>query len=120
MSKIKFAVIGYGNIGKRHVQHIIAHPEAELVAICDVPEKTIEEESLQSIKQYSDIDLMLQEIDADVINVCTPNYLHHPHTITALNAGFHVVCEKPMAISSAECEDMIETAKKTNKTIFVV
>lgn len=120
MSKIKFAVIGYGNIGKRHVHHIIAHPEAELVAICDIPEKTIEEESLQSIKRYTDINIMLQEIDADVINVCTPNYLHHPHTISALNAGFHVVCEKPMAISSAECEDMIETAKKTDKTIFVV
>jgi predicted dehydrogenase len=120
MSKIKFAVIGYGNIGKRHVQHIMAHPEAELVAICDIPYKTIEEESLQSIKRYSDIDLMLQEIDADVINVCTPNYLHHPHTITALNAGFHVVCEKPMAISSAECDEMIETARKTDKTIFVV
>jgi predicted dehydrogenase len=120
MSKIKFAVIGYGNIGKRHVHHIIAHPEAELVAICDIPEKTIEEESLQSIKRYTDINIMLQEIDTDVINVCTPNYLHHPHTISALNAGFHVVCEKPMAISSAECEDMIETAKKTDKTIFVV
>jgi len=120
MSKLKFAVVGYGNIGKRHVHHILAHPEAELVAICDVHEKIIEEQALQSIKRYTNIEQMLQEIDANVINVCTPNYLHHPHTIAALKAGFHVVCEKPMAISSAECEDMIQTASLSDKTIFVV
>jgi UDP-N-acetyl-2-amino-2-deoxyglucuronate dehydrogenase len=120
MNKIKFAVVGYGNIGKRHVHHILSHPEAELVAICDLPEKIIDEQALKSIKRYTNIDQMLQEIDAHVINVCTPNYLHHPHTIAALKASFHVVCEKPMAISSAECEDMIQTASLSDKTIFVV
>lgn len=120
MTKIKFAVIGYGNIGKRHVHHILANPDAELVGICDLhPEKILGEE-LKSIPVYTHHLDLLKHTNADVVNVCTPNYLHSIHTIDALNMGKHVVCEKPMATSVAECQLMIEAAEKNTKTIFVV
>ncbi|MCC7030187.1 MAG: Gfo/Idh/MocA family oxidoreductase [Chitinophagaceae bacterium] len=120
MSKIKFAIIGYGNIGKRHAHHILANPEAELTAICEVPEFIFDTSMPAGIKTYHDIELFLKDCDADVVNVCTPNYLHHAHTIKALQSGRHVVCEKPMAVSSSQCDEMINVAEKMQKTIYVV
>ena len=63
---------------------------------------------------------MLAENKPDVVSVCTPNGLHAKHTIAALRAGCHVVCEKPMAISSIDCRQMIDTAKDNGKTLFIV
>jgi predicted dehydrogenase len=63
---------------------------------------------------------MLDSSASDVLCVCTPNYLHEPHTITGLNAGRHTVVEKPMAISITECDRMIAAAQKTGKIIFAV
>lgn len=120
MTKTKFAIIGYGNIGKRHAQHIISHPEAQLSAVCELPGVQIDDSLPITVRRFTDIETFLQECDADVVNVCTPNYLHHPHTIAALQYQRHVVCEKPMAISSVQCQEMIDAAEKANKTIFVV
>jgi UDP-N-acetyl-2-amino-2-deoxyglucuronate dehydrogenase len=120
MSKIKFAVVGIGNIGNRHVQHILSHPEADLVGLCDINLDKIEPHLKESTPCFNDLNQMLSTVNADVINVCTPNYLHQLHTITSLNAGTHVVCEKPMAMSSIECDNMIHAANESSKTIFVV
>ncbi len=120
MNKIKFGILGLGNIGKRHAQHILQHPAAELVGICDVPTYDTNNNPYPDIPFYTQIDQFIQESNAEVINICTPNYLHHPHTIRALELGKHVVCEKPMAISSIQCEDMIAAAEKARKKIFVV
>jgi UDP-N-acetyl-2-amino-2-deoxyglucuronate dehydrogenase len=117
MNKIKFGVVGFGNIGKRHVQHILNNDEAQLVAICD--EKSIEEK-IDGVHYFTSLETMLQEENIDVVNVCTPNYLHHAHTILSLQYKKHVVCEKPMAISVAQCNEMIEAATENAKTIFVV
>jgi predicted dehydrogenase len=117
MNKIKFGVVGFGNIGKRHVQHILNNEQAHLVAICD--EKTIEEK-IEGVGYFTSLEAMLQDENIDVVNVCTPNYLHHPHTMLSLQYKKHVVCEKPMAISVSQCNEMIEAAIENEKTIFVV
>lgn len=117
--KIKFAIIGYGNIGQRHAEHIIQNGQAALMAICDIkPERksVIPKDTLF----YTDAHEMLAAIDADVVCVCSPNYLHEPHAIAALQAGKHVVVEKPMAITTTACDKMIATATATNKKIFAV
>jgi predicted dehydrogenase len=117
MNKIKFGVVGFGNIGKRHVQHILNNEQAHLVAICD--EKIIEEK-IEGVRYFTSLEAMLQDENIDVVNVCTPNYLHHPHTMLSLQYKKHVVCEKPMAISVSQCNEMIEAAIENEKTIFVV
>lgn len=117
MNKIKFGVVGFGNIGKRHVQHILNNEQSHLVAICD--EKTIEEK-IEGVGYFTSLEAMLQDENIDVVNVCTPNYLHHPHTMLSLQYKKHVVCEKPMAISVSQCNEMIEAAIENEKTIFVV
>ncbi len=120
MSQLKFAIIGYGNIGKRHAHHIMQHEDAVLKAVCDVPlfEKPVD--FPEEVAFYDNINKMLAIEDIDIVNVCTPNYLHHPHTIMALQHKKHVVCEKPMALSTQECEEMIWCANENHKTIFVV
>jgi UDP-N-acetyl-2-amino-2-deoxyglucuronate dehydrogenase len=120
MKPVRFAIIGYGNIGKRHAHHILQHPEASLISVCDLPlfEKPVDFPN--SISFYDDVHTMLQNEKVDVVNVCTPNYLHATHTIAALQNKLHVVCEKPMATSTLQCDEMILAAEKADKTIFVV
>lgn len=118
---IKFGVIGQGHIGKRHAEMIRQNPLADLIAVCDIqpPEKT--GIHLTSEKFYFNIqDLISSHPEIDVINVCSPNGLHAQHCIEALNAGKHVVCEKPMALSKADCEKVIFTALQNHKQVFVV
>lgn len=116
---IRFAIIGYGNIGRRHAEHIRHNPSTELVAVCDINAATAHNLPA-GVQYFDDIQQMLKDGIADVLCVCTPNYLHEKHTIAGLNAGLHVVVEKPMAISVAECTRMINAANDADRTIFAV
>lgn len=122
MNKIKFAIVGCGSIGKRHIAVLDSESEAEIVAICDIDNTKINEQSnlYEGIKTYSDYTKMLSEITADVINVVTPHHLHAEMTIEALNKGFNVLVEKPMALNSKDCEAMNNAAVKNNKKLWVV
>ena len=95
LKKIRFGVIGYGHIGKRHAEEILQHTSAELVAICDIDEK----KNTSKIPFYNNIELMLQSELIDVVSICTPNGLHAEHGIKAMKKGKHIICEKPMACS---------------------
>lgn len=117
---IKFAIVGFGHIGKRHAAHIVENEDASLVAICDIDEASMKNCTYSGVEQFRDMDTMLATIKADVICICTPNYLHASQSIAALNSGFHVVVEKPMALSTAECNDMIAAAKIKDRKIFAV
>ncbi|MCD6013070.1 MAG: Gfo/Idh/MocA family oxidoreductase [Flavipsychrobacter sp.] len=117
--KIRFSIVGYGNIGRRHAEHILYNPDTTLVAVCDI-NTSLQDQIPSNVAFYSKLEEMLEKTQADILCVCTPNYLHEPHTIAGLNAGLHTVVEKPMAISSASCDRMIAAAEKTGKTIFAV
>lgn len=119
--KVRFAVVGCGHIGKRHIEMILGNPEAQLVALCDIkPAQTLGVEK-HAVPFFESIDLLLKSnIEIDVVCVCTPNGLHAEHSIKSLESGFNVVCEKPMALSRASCQQMIDSAQKASKQIFVV
>jgi UDP-N-acetyl-2-amino-2-deoxyglucuronate dehydrogenase len=119
MSKIKFAVIGSGHIGKRHAEMVLRNPEAELVAMCDI--RTKEECNVgYDIPFFSSAEEMLSSVACDVVCVCTPNGLHAPHSLLALNAGCNLVVEKPMALTKVDCENIIHTSLRLNKMVFCV
>lgn len=120
MNTVRFAIVGFGNIGRRHAAHIINNPETKLVAVCDIREETAEHLQQEDVKFYTKLDKLLLLTQADVLCVCTPNYLHCQHTIAGVEAGLHVVVEKPMAISVPECSLMMHAANKNAKTIFAV
>jgi UDP-N-acetyl-2-amino-2-deoxyglucuronate dehydrogenase len=120
MDKLRFAIIGCGRIAERHAEQISRL--ATLHAVCDTDESKV---NLMGLKYkaniYSDYaELLSKEKDLDVISICTPNGLHAEHSIKAFKNGFHVLCEKPMAISVYDCGEMIKEAEKANRRLFVV
>ncbi len=121
MSKIKFAVIGQGHIGKRHAEMVRRNPDTELIAVCDVvPMKDLGLIDLKE-KFYSDPSEMLRNHpEVEVVNVCTPNGLHAEHSLIALEAGKHVVVEKPMALHRQDCEKVIYKALQMHRQVFCV
>ncbi len=119
MEKIKFAIIGCGRIGRRHVDHI--QNVGQLVDVCDIDASKLEEiKTNHSVKTYEDADELLKNTEADVVSICSPNGLHFQHTIAALKAGKHVLCEKPMALTVDDCGKMISESLKANKRLFIV
>jgi UDP-N-acetyl-2-amino-2-deoxyglucuronate dehydrogenase len=120
MKKLNFAIIGCGRIGSRHAHHIAKN--GALVAACDIDIKKAEKISLEvGGKAFGSIEEMLKSgLPLDVIAVCSPNGLHAEHTIKSLKAGYHVLCEKPMALSVHDCGEMIKTAENTNRRLFIV
>lgn len=118
---IRFGIIGCGAIADRHAKHIQEHKEAELIAAFDSkPEKTHLLSSKHNAKAASSLEELLSDPTIDIVSVCTPNGLHYKCAIDVLNAGKHVIVEKPMALKRADCEAMIEAALKNNRQLFVV
>lgn len=118
--KIRFALVGCGRIGERHVEHMTNF--GKLLAVCDVvEEKANIFAEKYGVRSYTSIEeLLRKEKDVDVVVICTPNGLHALHSIKALQAGFHVLCEKPMAIAAEDCRKMIAEATKAHRHLFAV
>lgn len=121
-SRIKFAVVGFGHIGRRHATIIKEYAGAELVAIADVQENVTKHELYpKGIPFFNSIeDLLNSDTQIDVLNISTPNGLHCEHAIKGLKSGHHIVIEKPMGLSKAECENVVFKALQVSKQVFVV
>jgi UDP-N-acetyl-2-amino-2-deoxyglucuronate dehydrogenase len=121
MSKIKFAVIGQGHIGKRHAEMVRRNSGAELVAVCDVLSKEETGQASITEKYYSTVDELLNaHPEVEVVSVCTPNGLHAQHAMMVLDAKKHVVIEKPMALHKSDCENLLFKALQVQKQVFCV
>ncbi|MBY0476799.1 MAG: Gfo/Idh/MocA family oxidoreductase [Chitinophagaceae bacterium] len=120
MKPLNFILVGCGTIGERHA--LLANQKGILMAVCDIDEQKVKRFSKQySCYGYTSLDEMLQsETDADALLVCTPNGLHAAHSISGLKAAKHVLCEKPMALSTADCKKMIAAATKAKKHLLIV
>ena len=115
----RIAVLGCGHIGKKHAS--LANRYGKLVAVADIlPDKVAETALLYGVPAYTNITDLLAKQQPDILVVCTPNGLHAEHSIEALRAGAHVLCEKPMALKAEDAEKMIATARLFNKKLFVV
>ena len=117
---LQFAIIGCGNIGKRHAEQILS--VGSLKAVCDIDKsKASELGKKYNAKVYFSLEELLKtETELDVISVCTPSGLHAKQSIQSLQAGCHVLCEKPMALTVADCEEMIRTSVSTERQLFIV
>lgn len=112
MEKIRFGVVGLKGIGMTHIEAIKMCESAELLAVCDIVEELAKNVGEKyGVKWFTDYRELNRLKDLDAVCVCTPHFLHHPMTLDALNAGKHVLVEKPMAITVREADEMIEKAK---------
>ena len=121
MSKIKFAVVGCGHIGKRHAEMIERHEEGELVAMCDT--KPASELNIESYKVpfFSSLnELLASGIEFDVLAIATPNGSHAEQALMGLEHKKHIVIEKPMALSKADCEKIIFKSLQVSRQVFCV
>lgn len=119
-TKVRAAVIGLGWPGIQHLKGYTADPRAEVVAVCDLDEKQTAQVAEEHLipNTYSNHLEMLENRDIDVVSVCLPNFLHAPITIDVLNAGKHVLCEKPPARSAQEAKAMADAAAENGKILM--
>ncbi|MFH6973234.1 Gfo/Idh/MocA family protein [Neisseria sp. 23W00296] len=120
--KIKFALVGCGRISNNHFGSFEAlKDDCEVVAVCDTDPAALQTAVERTgAKGYADYAQMLAETDADIIVLTTPSGLHPQQAVDALESGFHVVTEKPMATRLADGERMVQAADKAGKRLFVV
>jgi predicted dehydrogenase len=120
MTKIRVGVIGLG-IGRHHIRGYQTHPAAEVVAIADLDEARLAEigDQFSVGQRYTSGEQMIAEAGLDVVSVATPNKFHKSLTVAALEAGCHVLCEKPMAMSAVEAREMLAAAEKAGKRLMI-
>lgn len=123
MSKIKVAVIGTGNIAQCHLDGYMRCNDAEVYAICDINEERLNRtgDKYGISRRYTDVDTLLKECadELDAADVCVWNCNHASCAIKALEAGLHVLCEKPMAYNTEEAIKMKEAADKNGKLLMI-
>jgi UDP-N-acetyl-2-amino-2-deoxyglucuronate dehydrogenase len=122
MNKIKFAIVGCGSIGKRHVAVVDADERAMVTALCDTDISKAEALSdlYGEIPIYRNYKQLINETEADIISICTPHGLHSEMAIFAAEAKKNVLVEKPMALKSSDARLMIEKARQNEVSLMVV
>ena len=124
MDKVRIGIIGCGGIANnKHMPALHRLPDVELVAFCNIiverAEKAAKEYGIEGAKVYEDYKELLKDETIDVVHVLTPNREHSFITVDALEAGKHVMCEKPMAINTEEAQKMLDAAKRTGKKLTI-
>lgn len=122
LRSLKFAVVGCGNIGSRHLAVIESLEGATVAGFCDTdPERRRKYAELYpDAPTYESIDDLLAGCSADVVSICTPHYLHCEHALAAIEAGRHVLVEKPMCLNTKDADRMIQAAGKAGVLLMVV
>lgn len=124
VKKLKIAIVGCGGIANgKHMPSLSLLDNVELVAFCDI----IEERAQKAAKEYgtknskvcTDYLEIAADPEIDIVHVCTPNRSHSEISVACLEAGKHVMCEKPMAINTAEAKKMLDAAKKSGKKLTI-
>jgi predicted dehydrogenase len=121
MQKLRMGIIGVGGIAQsRHIPSFLAlSDQVTIEAISDINEETAKmvAERFHIPNVFTDYRQMFETVDA--VTICTPNKYHAEMTIAALQAGLHVLCEKPMAMTPEECEEMLDAANKSGKVLSI-
>ena len=118
---LRVGVIGLG-MGRHHIAGYQTHPAAQVVAVADLDEDRLQEigDKYGVTRRYrSGEQLLEEEGDLDVVSVATPNKFHKELTVAALEAGCHVLCEKPMAMNASEARDMLSAARNAGKRLMI-
>lgn len=120
MKNIRFAIAGFGHIGKRHAEMIQRNPHAELISVCEINLDDVDTDGATEF--HADYTIFLNEIQGkvDVVIICTPNGLHSEMANAAIKKGFHVLIEKPLGLSKSNCEEVIYNAFNEDKQVFCV
>ena len=129
--KLKVALIGFGGMGHFHATQYADQKNCKLIAIVDHCPKRFKELSasinlgksedmnLRGIKQYATYEELMANEKPDVLDICLPGHLHAEYAIRAMKDGMDVICEKPMARTVAQADQMLKTAKATGRHFMI-
>jgi predicted dehydrogenase len=129
----RIGILGLGFMGRTHYNNYNKIEGAKVVAVCDIVKEKLATKSgvtgnisnqnntvdLTGIDLFTDADTMFREANLDAVSITLPTYLHKEYTIKALNAGINVLCEKPMALNSQDCKQMVDAAERCGKVLQV-
>jgi len=134
-SLLRFGICGLGFMGRQYFAHLRSHPQARVVAVCDrnadrrggrwtdrigdLGLGRAGQVDLGGLAVYAEADELIADADVDVVALALPTPLHAELTVRALEAGKHVLCEKPMATTLAECDRMIAAAERSGRTLMI-
>ncbi len=134
MKELKVALLGYGGIARAHANgYAMLAAEnfpVKLVAVCDVDEKRFESQLDINIDNsskglpadihiYTDVEELIKNEDYDMVDICLPTYLHKEYAVRFMELGKDVLCEKPMALNTLDCEKMVQVAQKTGRKLMI-
>lgn len=120
MAKIRVGLVGVGGMGGCHFYNYEKVENAELVAVCDVRTDVAKQKvGKRNIKIYKNLDRMLKNNELDMIDICTPSYMHKDMAIKLLKKGYHVLCEKPMTLNAKDAKKVLDVAAQSDKNFMV-
>ena len=117
--KKKIAIIGFGGMGSWHVNHALKSDVLELAGIYDIDEAKKQKAKDMGIYSYSSLDELINDKSVELVTIAIPNDVHLETVVKCLLGGKHVICEKPVALSSEDLEEMISASKKSGKLFTV-
>ncbi|HEU4656904.1 MAG TPA: Gfo/Idh/MocA family oxidoreductase [Capillimicrobium sp.] len=121
MTPVRVCLVGAGRAGAVHARNVRAHTaEAEMAAVVDGDRARAEELAAEvGGRAFSTLAEAVAGAELDAVVIATPTFTHRDLAVEALAAGLHVFCEKPMALSAAECDDMLEAAKAAGRVLQI-
>lgn len=116
---LKIGLVGAGGMGTVHLSNYAHIEGCKVVAVCDSSPAAKEQAEQLGIALYTELSTMLHEQELDIVDVCTPTFLHKEHVTQALEAGKHVICEKPLALHVSDAAAMMDLAEQKGVRLFV-
>ena len=117
---LKLAFIGGGGIARQHADYFSRYDDVNIAAVADISDDCLKHwKDALEVPGYTAYQEMLQEIKPDLVSICTPNFLHYKPSLDAMKAGAHLFIEKPMAMNSRECRNIISQSRKLNRKISI-
>ena len=124
MQQIRMGIVGVGNMGSAHVKRFLSGecPQIQLTAVADIDPTRLAwaKEQLPTVKTFDSADALFQSGEVDAVLIATPHYFHPPMCRAALEAGLHVLCEKPAGVYTKNVHELNEFAKTQNKTFAIM
>ncbi len=117
--KLRIGMVGAGGMGSVHIANYAHIENCTVAAVCDPTEAGAKKAAEIGAVCYTDLETMLRDAALDVVDVCTPTFLHKTHVLAALRAKINVICEKPIALCKADAAEMIDAASENGVQLFI-
>lgn len=119
MKMMNIGLVGVGGMGSVHYANYQQIADCQVAAVCGSSQRTKDTAAQWGVPSYSTITEMVEHAKIDIVDICTPTYLHHDMVMEALECGKDVICEKPIALSTADAREMLEAARKNGCQLYI-